>query len=399
MNDRDLKNAFPPTPEMCRNALVTAVSSAQEERNMKRTLRLAALLAVMILTLTSAAYAVTRPPVLDWLLGRGSAGIWLENAAQSVDGLTASDGVTIAITSLVYDGERLVLSYEASVDDPTQAVMVAPDRVITLNGAEAAMDWLSVEELRMVPSPHLDFLPVARNPIRAGAWSEALPELSGMVEAELDFLICRPETAFAIVDEDGELSADLSDLDEETRAEHQDRLNTLAALTNAVITKDLPDGYTPVTVSGSLIEGEEPHLIETRLTVRFRFSADEPMVRDFSETADIALADATARVNIFRLSPLSTRAQVDLLPRENTEEAARLLRDAYGPALLTDEDGHEVVYADMDYMASHDPLILQTDGQWRCRYDIDMPGLQTLPESIGLTAAPGDLLRFPLLWP
>ena len=396
MNARDLKNAFPPMPEMCRSAMVIAVGSAQEERNMKRSFRLAVLVAVMILTLTSAAYAVTRPPVLDWLLGRGSAGIWLENAAQTVDGHASSDGVTIAVTSLVYDGKRLVLSYEASVDDPTRAVMVSPDRVITLNGAPAAMDWLSVEELRMVPSPHLDFLPAARNPIRAGAWSDTLPDLSGMVEAELDFLIFRPETAFAIIDEDGALSADLSALDEETRAEHQDRLNTLAALTNAVVTEDIPDGYTPVTINGGLIEGEEPHLAETRLTVRFRFSADAPMVRDFSEAADIALPDATARVNLFRLSPLSTRAQVDLLPWENTEDAARLLRDTYGPAMLTDEDGRQVSYADMDYLASLEPRVLQTDGQWLCRYDIDMPGLQTLPESIGLTAASGDLLRFPL---
>ena len=80
MNPHDLKNAFPPMPEMCRSAMVIAVGSAQEERNMKRSFRLAVLVAVMILTLTSAAYAVTRPPVLDWLLGRSSAGIWLENA-------------------------------------------------------------------------------------------------------------------------------------------------------------------------------------------------------------------------------------------------------------------------------------------------------------------------------
>ena len=396
MNARDLKNAFPPMPEMCRSAMVIAVGSAQEERNMKRSFRLVALVAVMILTLTSVAYAMTRPPVLDWLLGRSSAGIWLENAAQTVDGHASSDGVTIAVTSLVYDGERLVLSYEASVDDPTRAVMVAPDCVITLNSVSAAMDWPSVEELRMVPSPRLDILPVTRNPIRAGAWSDTLPELSGMVEAELDFLIYRPETAFAIIDEDGALSADLSALGEETRAEHQDRLNTLTDLTNAVITEDIPDGHTPVTINGGLIVGEEPHLVETRLTVRFRFSADTTMVYDFSGISDITLPDATAHVNIFRLSPLSTRAQVDLLPQDNTEEAARLLRDACGPALLTDEDGHEVTYADMDYMASYEPSVLQTDGQWLCRYDIDMPGLQTLPESIGLTAASGDVLRFPL---
>ena len=71
---------------------------------------------------------------------------------------------------------------------------------------------------------------------------DALPELSGTVEAELDFLIYQPETAFAIVDE------------------------------------DVPDGYTPVTVNGGLIEGEEAHLAETRLTVRFRFSADTPLI-------------------------------------------------------------------------------------------------------------------------
>lgn len=403
MNLRDLPNAFPPMPETCRDALMTAAGSVKEEHNMKRAFRFAVVLAALMLALTSAAYAVSRPQVLDWLLGRDAAApLWLEEAAQTVDGSASADGVNVSVTSLVCDGEQLVLSFEASVDDPTRAVLVALDDTVSLNGQPALLDVSPMIDHHLVPSPHLDVLPARRNPILAGAWCKKLPELSGTVEAEVTFLIYQPERAFAIVDDDDVLTGDLSDLDEETRAECQDCRDTVNAMANAVIVEGDPDpwqaeGYTLIDRSGRLMaEDEDAHLTEARLTVRFSFNADMPVVFDFSGLDADPLPDAAARIDTFRLSPLSSRVRVALLPSENTEDAVRQLEAAYGEAALTDETGCAVAYADMDWLSTGTPFILQSDGQWLLCYDIDMPGLQTLPESIGLTVQTGDLLRFPL---
>ena len=406
MNHRDLINAFPPMPEMCQDALMTAANSVQEgEKPMKHTFRLAAITAAILLVLTSVACAVTRPQVLDWLLGDSAAGAWLDSAAQTVQGSASADGVNVSVTSLVYDGERLALSYEASVDDPTSAVFVAMDDTIILNGKSASLDTISAADYHMVPSPHLDMLPVKRNPILAGVWSGWLPELSGTVDAEVTFLISRPERGLIILDELGVLSTDLSLIrDEASRAEEQDRRTAISALTNAMMIQDNPglweaDGYTLIDPSGQLIldnEEANPHLMETRLTVRFSFNADKPVVYDFSDVQDSALQDATVRIETFRLSPLATRVLVYLVPSEPTEEAARRLSETYGMAILTDERGNEVEYASMDYLSSGIPTVVKKGDQWICCYDIDMPEIQALPQSIGLTVESSDLVRFDL---
>ena len=406
MNHQDLINAFPPMPEMCQDALMTAAGSVQEgEKPMKHTLRLAGITAALLLALTSVAYAVTRPQVLDWLLGSSPSGTWLESAAQTVQGSASVDGVNVTVTGLVYDGERLAFSYEASVDDPTSAAFVAMDDAIILNGKSAPLTTISTADYHMVPSPRLDILPVRRNPILAGGWSGRLSELAGTVEAEVTFLIGRTERGLVIMDEWGELSADLSLVaDEDARAEEQDRRDAISALTNAMVVQDNPDawaddGYTLIDPSGHLLldsEEANPHLFETRLTVRFSFNADKPVVYDFSDVQDSTLRDATVRVETFRLSPLSTRVLVYLVPSEPTEEAARQLSETYGAAMLTDERGNEIEYASMDYLSSELPTVVKTGDQWICRYDIDMPGMQALPRSIGLTVESGDLVRFDL---
>ena len=50
-------------------------------------------------------------------------------------------------------------------------------------------------------------------------------------------------------------------------------------------------------------------------------------------------------------------------------------------------------YAEMDSIYENRPWASQYDGQWRCRYLIQMPGLQEWPDSVGLTVKTGDLLR------
>ena len=99
------------------------------------------------------------------------------------------------------------------------------------------------------------------------------------------------------------------------------------------------------------------------------------------------------RIISFRLSPLTTNVDIFLIPKENTEDAAKALVQKYGPMDLTDAEGIPVEYAEMDSIYENRPWASQYDGQWRCRYLIQMPGLQEWPDSVGLTVKTGDLLR------
>lgn len=83
-------------------------------------------------------------------------------------------------------------------------------------------------------------------------------------------------------------------------------------------------------------------------------------------------------------------------PKDNTESAAAALAERFGEFTLTDEHGQPVVYSDMDYLADFHPYVTCMDGQWVCRYLMEMPGLLSFPQSVGFTVNTGDLLRFEL---
>lgn len=78
-----------------------------------------------------------------------------------------------------------------------------------------------------------------------------------------------------------------------------------------------------------------------------------------TETADILLADCTVRISSFRLSPLTTHVDVVLIPKENTEDASKVLVQKYGPMDLTDAQGIPVEYAEMDSIYESMPWVSQ----------------------------------------
>ena len=158
-------------------------------------------------------------------------------------------------------------------------------------------------------------------------------------------------------------------------------------------------GYTPVHDWGDPIFGatdERSHLTEiTRITVPFTIDMDNAISHDFSGT-QAEFADFTVRAESFRLTPLRTYADVRLIPHDNTEADADALAEKYGEFTLTDEHGQPVTYSEMDYLANFHPYVTCMEGQWVCRYLMEMPGLLSFPESVGFTVQTGDLFRFTL---
>ena len=400
-----LQSMYPaPSEDFARRmAQLPQTVKTKEAARVKRLLPRPLVIALLIaLALSTTAYALTQPAVLDWLLGAmGSGSAQLHNTAQEITASATAEGVTIRITGAVYDGSQLAISYEAENAVPDLPVIVALDSCITVGGISHELPHPEyITELRMVPSPHLDVLPVQRNPVTGGFWSGTLPQrLYGQVECEVTFIVYRPEEKFAVVlpPDDWMLDPNITG---DAKAEVEDSLATLESFRNAVIVpaeEDIPIGYTPVDPSGSLRHNaESSHLIETaRITVPFTFDADKAVAYDFSG-AQAEFADFTVHAASFRLTPLRTYVDMRLIPRENSRSAALALAERCGPYTLTDDKAQPVVFSDMDYCSSLLPYVTCMDGQWVCRYLIDMPGLLTFPNSVGFAVQTGELLRLPL---
>lgn len=416
----NLRNAYKPVPEAFRQTVLQTVQSVRTDApaangwtfcSMSGKIAIA-LIAGILLICMAVAYAVSHPAILNWLLGaHPDPGVPLMSSVQKISGENAADHITVRMDSLIYDGERFSFSYEIENDDPSLPALVAMEPCFLVNGEQVSLEKFLANDAKptLVPSAQLDVLPVQRNPVVCGGWSQAFSrELEGEVTCEMTFIVYRPMKAFAIVPDPDDLIFRMEDCAPEQQAEIQDVLDTYLSFQNAVLAdrdaldpqKWFREGYSVIGGFTEVTEWIDPaeegfdHLTETaRFTVSFRFDAGIRQVFDFSESADILLADCTVRIISFRLSPLTTNVDIVLIPKENTEDAAKALVQKYGPMNLTDAQGIPIEYAEMDSIYENRPWASQYDGQWRCRYLIQMPGLREWPDSVGLTVRTGDLLR------
>ena len=434
-NQLNLRDAYRPVPDAFRKTAANVLNSLAMDETKKSApskgkrfggriqLKTIVLIAVSVFLVgMAAAYALSRPAILNWLLGFDAqnqpypAGSALNASVQSIQGEGKADHITVRITSLIYDGERIAFSYEIENDDPAYPAMVALDGHILINGEEVRIDEFQPDGIapRLVPSARLDVLPVRRNPAEGGGWSEIISrKLDGMADCELQFIVYRPRKAFAVVPDPEDKFFSTED-GAGIQAEIQDVINTYQSFRNAVIAdrdsldpeKWFQDGYSVIGGFQEPTEWIDPneegfdHLAETaKIAVKFHFDANIRQVYDFSNLEEISLPDCTGIIKSLRFSPLTTEVDLFLLPVENTEEAARKLVQKYGNMRFTDEKGDDAVFAQMESMYETAPWASLYEGQWRCRYMIRLPGLQEWPKSVGIALQTGEILRVKLANP
>lgn len=393
---------------------VLNIAHGKEERIMKRNKvgkkpsKLVVVVLAFVLVFATTAFALTRPAVLSWLTGNAPTSAQLESTAQSVIGENTAQGITVRVNSVVYDGEKLAFSYELENEQPTMPVLVAANPMMSIDGKAVQMMHCTagLYSPQMVPSPHLDVLPVKRNPA-VGGGVVYVSDISGdKVTCEMTFVVYKPANKFAVVLLPDSMQANVESYTSDARAEAEDSLNTLKSFQNAIFATEadlvneqwLAKGYTVIDGSGMLYDlPENSHLTEvSQIKVTFKFDASVAFACEFADIDDIALEEATLHVEQFRLSSLETRIDLWLIPQENTEKAARALAEKYGAYTLVDEQGMAVHYSEMDYMAATTPYVTQINGQWVCRYRSEMPGLLTFPEGVGFRVGDDELCRFEL---
>lgn len=403
LDPKELQGMFPDMPEGFAERtgrMLQALASSKEEKHMKRiSLRTTLIAAVLVLSMMTTALALTRPAILDWLLGNGTAGMELTQIAQEVSAEATADGITARITGVVYDGRSFAFSYELENADPAQAALVALCGDLTLNGQAIRLMAYADDapDTTLVPSLHLDALPVRRNPVSGGAWSQTLTEgLSGQAACDVTFIIYRPQKAFAYLCTPDSMLCDTT-LTDDALVEVADVRATLESFANAVIVEGEWEDVDRLVREGYTVIGDAEdfsNLTETaRITVHFTFDTDRVIAYDLAPAEAIALPDATVQISQFLLTPLRTQFCVDVLPAQNTQETANALADELGAYALADENGAPLVFAAMDGMAGEFPDVQCIDGQWRCRYREELAGVEAFPQSVGFVTKVGELFR------
>lgn len=126
-----LKDAFPPMPEDCRDALLTAARSVREEQPMKRaSVRTALIVAALIIVTMAAAIAATQ---LGWVDFYGHYdNVRVPKAAQEALNATAHDTyqvgpITFTVNQLLADGHIAISAVEARTTDGSEALCGVDD--------------------------------------------------------------------------------------------------------------------------------------------------------------------------------------------------------------------------------------------------------------------------------
>lgn len=406
--------------QMIQQVFKTALSGLQEDPHLaqrvlniahdkkqagRRPSALVVVTLVLVLVFAATAFALSRPAVLNWLTGTAPFSTQLASTVQTVIGENTVDGITVRITSIVYDGQKLAFAYELENDQPALPVLVAVDPTMHIDGQLANISSCTADPSapQMVPSPHLDVLPVQRNPAVGGGVVDIGDVRKETVLCQMTFVVYQPEKQFAVFLAPDSMQSNVESYTGDAHAEAEDSLDTLKSFQNAVFVSETDraneQGDTVIDGSGQLYDlPENSHLIEaSRIQVTFSFDASVAFACDFAGTGDRALADATLHVNQFRLSSLETSIDLWLIPQQNTEKAARDLAETYGASMLVDESGAAVQYSKMDFMADEQPTVMQINGQWICRYQSEMPGLLQFPESVGFVAGGQELIRLQLM--
>lgn len=397
MTPEDLKRSFPPMPDSCRDALnaaLDALPDAPHPAHKRR--RLAPALALLLLALMMAvACAAAYPQVLRWLLGHDGGSAPLDALVTPVAASGEADGIAISITDMVFDGHQLSYAVEIENREPARPAAVAV-RSTMIGGADIQREsaGAAYDSLKWAPSFHLDVLPVQRNPAVTGRSCNLLEPLAdGDADAAIEFHILRPAGPLVILDE--RMHDDLSGYDEASRREIEDQIATVLSFEDITVAGEdqqdadawIAQGYTPIDLSGSVLGDPEALMTVTAtLTLSFPLRTPDGVVYGCAQDAPIALEDCTAVVSALELSPLSTCFGLQLIPHENTREAAQRLCDAYGRLTLRDESGAPVEYLSMDWLASDAGSVQQRGGQWLCEYAMDMPGLASIPPVLHVTA-------------
>ncbi len=423
MTLKELQHAYPTLPPQCRDAMRAAAGAGLAlPRGAGRKLRTGLVAAILVLLLLMAAsYAAMEWGILDYLLGRhGRPASELNASTQTVHAAGEADGIALTVTGAVYDGERLSLSW--TVENKTPANLAAYD-VRSISFGE---EWVDPQFSRLsydcwAPSAFgMEETSWPRNPVQSGMVSNPMQKaLAGKQEVVLELRVSRPTRPVVVADqvlldrlaqqEDPVLQAEaryLADTLEGAgvKIAAGDELSAACWWEKGAMVMDAQGSVLPPETMDpddpALWEEGGPYQMDSLMKqtgsafIRFWLDADAGLAFRHDVWArkaaggeaqeDIRLKDCAVRMKRLSMTPLSTHIAFQMLPLENTREAAETLRETYGWLEIADENGQPLDFADMEN-GQGTPGLYQTESeQWVVEWDWTLPGANRVPKEIRL---------------
>ncbi|MBE5766749.1 MAG: DUF4179 domain-containing protein [Clostridiales bacterium] len=133
-NDINLRGAIPETPDMCRNAVLLAVSTYREERTMKRTYKVVLIAAIICILMCGAAFAIAQYYSVRDHVAHGNPSTTFEAAIVPVEKTINSHGLSMTFGDAVCDGKNLVFTMDIVPDTEAEPIYVYPTLSAVCNG-------------------------------------------------------------------------------------------------------------------------------------------------------------------------------------------------------------------------------------------------------------------------
>ncbi len=122
----NLRDAFSPTPNMCRDAVLHAVSAYREERRMKKTYVTILAAALALLLIGGAAFALVNYYSVRDYIAEGTPSQQFEENITAVEQTKSIHGLTFTLGDAVFDGSRLAAAMNFEADDSAKTLFVYP---------------------------------------------------------------------------------------------------------------------------------------------------------------------------------------------------------------------------------------------------------------------------------
>lgn len=122
----NLRDAFSPTPDMCRDAVLHAVSTYREERRMKKTYVTILAAALALLLIGGAAFALVNYYSVRDYIAEGTPSQQFEENITAVEQTKSSHGLAFTLGDAVFDGSRLAAAMNFEADDSAKTLFIYP---------------------------------------------------------------------------------------------------------------------------------------------------------------------------------------------------------------------------------------------------------------------------------
>ena len=420
MNCIRFDSVYPSVPESAHLRLEKALEEKTNVK-MKKIIKPATVLVIallLMLLLGGAAYAASRMGVLEYLLNGAEPPAPLRNMAQQTDYSAEADNIRVDMTGLVFDGERLALSFSVENLQPNDLAMITLDAVY-VDANWTGMEFCSLNSQWVPRVFGVDEVGVARNPVAGGCITcMAEKEYTGILQGEAVFTVQRPEGPVVVCDpwmwyDYDEVFSRGEDGNTGSKAEYSNRREQIQ---KAGLTVAHPfqmgarywyqEGYTVLDANGEMLMGnmenrslvpEEfggypayhqtamyPTQMKQTAEIRIPFTLDADAAREsrVDVRMEFDMPDCRVKVEKCVLTPLSTLIELRLYPNENTPEAALALAERYGYPALLDEKGKLITFLNMEGEGNWNGASQDEDGQYYTAIDYSWGGMEEIPREL-----------------